>query len=177
MNRKRLALALAAFAPWPALAEPPAPPQGDPVVLGAPAATGPRTLADVARGRKLNREGPGTGTFSVAASTAPSAGPASSLGAEALVASQAAEAKAAQARMDRALRSGQAADHDVRGRSSSARNKARAEWDAAAENCRKTPGCRPTARSDGAATGLKTDAELTYDLSRRLGLSGARKPD
>lgn len=57
----------------PAFAEPPASPQPAPVVLGAsPAAVAgaPKTLADIARERKLNRTGAPQGSFSATESTA-----------------------------------------------------------------------------------------------------------
>jgi hypothetical protein len=76
-------------------------------------------------------------------------------------------AAAAQRRMDRAVQRGL----DVPERtSSSRRDKARREWDEAAEACRRTPGCVPQYRDDarfGEAKPLKTDEELIEDVRKR----------
>src|SRR5512138_1314718 len=73
----------------------------------------------------------------------------------------------AQRRMDRAVRRGL----DVPERTStSRRDRARAEWDDAAEACRRTPGCVPQYRDDatyGANKPLKTDQELIEDVRTR----------
>ncbi len=52
------------------------------------------------------------------------------------------------------------------------RDRARNEWDQAAENCRKTPGCKPEFRDDGTSIKvLKTDDELLNEKARKEGLS------
>lgn len=81
-----------------------------------------------------------------------------------------AEAKAAaeaQRRMDRAVERGLSVPERTR---SAARDNARREWDAAAEACRRTPGCVPRYRDDpsfGAEKPLKTDGELIDDIRKR----------
>jgi hypothetical protein len=66
-------LAIVVLAQLVAAAPAPSQPAAAPVVLGGgsavPASGAPRTLADVARERKLNREGASSGSFSVATST------------------------------------------------------------------------------------------------------------
>ena len=78
--------------------------------------------------------------------------------------------------MDRAVAEGRSVDENV-GASTSARTAARSEWDAAAESCRKPPGCIPSYRSNGATKALKTDQELLEDLARKSSMSGAPRPD
>lgn len=76
-------------------------------------------------------------------------------------------AKAAQKRMDRAVERGLAVPERTR---SASRDKARREWDAAAEACRATPGCAPVYRDDvrwGDDKPLKTDAELIDEIRKR----------
>ncbi len=73
----------------------------------------------------------------------------------------------AQRRMDRAVAKGLAVPERTR---SSSRDRARQEWDDAAEACRKTPGCIPQYRDDpryGENKPLKTDRELTEDIRKR----------
>ena len=80
---------------------------------------------------------------------------------------EAAAAKAAQRRMDRAVERGLAVPERTR---SSSRDRARQEWDEAAEACRTTPGCVPAFRDDprfGEAKPLKTDQELIDDIRKR----------
>lgn len=80
---------------------------------------------------------------------------------------EAKRAAAAQKRMDRAVERGLAVPERTSG---SRRDNARREWDDAAEECRKTPGCIPKYR-DGASFGgnkpLKTDQELIDDIRKR----------
>ena len=76
-------------------------------------------------------------------------------------------AEAAQRRMDRAVERGLEVPERTR---SPRRDKARTEWDAAAEACRKTPGCVPVYRDDprwGDKKPLRTDAELIEEIRKR----------
>ena len=78
-----------------------------------------------------------------------------------------AAARAAQRRMDRAVERGLEVPERTR---SPRRDKARKEWDDAAESCRQTPGCVPVYRDDprwGDKKPLKTDAELIEEIRRR----------
>lgn len=78
-----------------------------------------------------------------------------------------AEAAQAQRRMDRAVSKGLAVPERTR---SSSRDRARREWDDAADACRKTPGCKPQYRDDasyGENKPLKTDQELIQDIRKR----------
>jgi hypothetical protein len=78
-----------------------------------------------------------------------------------------AEAAQAQRRMDRAVAKGLAVPERTR---SSSRDRARREWDEAADACRKTPGCNPQYRDDatyGENKPLKTDQELIEDVRKR----------
>jgi hypothetical protein len=92
------------------------------------------------------------------------AGAAPGAGEEKSAASAAAQA---QKRMDRAVERGLATPD----RSSTARrDRARREWDDAAEACRRTPGCVPLYRDDpryGDDKPLKTDQELIDDVRKR----------
>jgi hypothetical protein len=77
------------------------------------------------------------------------------------------DAAAAQRRMDRAVERGLDVPERTR---SSRREKARREWDDAAEACRRTPGCVPVFRDDarfGENKPLKTDQELIEDIRKR----------
>lgn len=81
-----------------------------------------------------------------------------------------ASAAQAQRRMDKAVARGLAVPERTR---SANRDRARREWDEAAEACRKTPGCTPQYRDDpsyGANKPLKTDRELIEDI-RKTGFS------
>lgn len=76
-------------------------------------------------------------------------------------------ASAAQRRMDRAVERGLAVPERA---STTRRDRARREWDEAAEACRTTPGCTPHYRDDpryGADKPLKTDRELIEDVRKR----------
>ncbi len=78
-----------------------------------------------------------------------------------------ADAVKAQKRMDKAVEKGLAVPERGRGAS---RDKARREWDEAAEACRTTPGCTPQYRDDASYGGnkpLKTDKELIDDIRKR----------
>ncbi len=82
-------------------------------------------------------------------------------------AGDAAEAAQAQRRMDKAVARGLAVPERTR---SSSRDRARREWDEAAEACRKAPGCIPQYRDDatyGENKPLKTDQELIEDVRKR----------
>ncbi|MBK9091029.1 MAG: hypothetical protein IPL90_19125 [Holophagales bacterium] len=77
------------------------------------------------------------------------------------------EAARAQRRMDKAVAKGLAVPERTR---SSSRDRARREWDEAADACRKTPGCTPQYRDDASYGGnkpLKTDQELIEDVRKR----------
>ena len=76
-------------------------------------------------------------------------------------------ARKAQKRMDRAVERGLEVPERTR---SPRRDKARKEWDDAAESCRQTPGCVPVYRDDprwGDKKPLRTDAELIEEIRRR----------
>lgn len=185
MKRTAFSSALAAVLAYPAFAvEPPTGPthpapvaQAAPVVLGPAALPGaPKTLADFARERKLNRTGSATGSFSSTESTAAQAVPDTSKAMQGLITGQAAAAQAAQERMNRATTDGVWTDKNIH-YNTAIRNNASNEWDAAAENCRKTSGCTPIYRSDGARKVLKSDEERLFDYSQKLGVSGAKRPD
>lgn len=78
-----------------------------------------------------------------------------------------ADAAAAQRRMDRAVERGLAVPERT---STSRRDRARREWDEAAEACRRTPGCVPHWRDDaryGEDKPLKTDQELIEEVRKR----------
>jgi hypothetical protein len=78
-----------------------------------------------------------------------------------------AAAAQAQKRMDRAVQKGLDVPECT---STSRRDKARREWDEAAEACRRTPGCVPQYRDDaryGENKPLKTDQELIEDIRKR----------
>ena len=78
-----------------------------------------------------------------------------------------AEATRAQHRMDKAVAKGLAVPERGRGPS---RDKARREWDEAADACRRTPGCTPKYRDDASYGGnkpLKTDKEIIDDIRSR----------
>jgi hypothetical protein len=78
-----------------------------------------------------------------------------------------AEAAQAQRRMDKAVARGLSVPERTR---SATRDRARREWDDAAEACRKTPGCNPQYRDDASYGGnkpLKTDQELIEDVRKR----------
>lgn len=78
-----------------------------------------------------------------------------------------AAARSAQRRMDRAVERGLEVPERTR---SPRRDKARTEWDDAAEACRKTPGCVPVYRDDprwGDKKPLRTDAELIEEIRKR----------
>ncbi len=78
-----------------------------------------------------------------------------------------AAARKAQKRMDRAVERGLEVPERTR---SPRRDKARKEWDDAAESCRQTPGCVPVYRDDprwGDKKPLRTDAELIEEIRRR----------
>lgn len=73
----------------------------------------------------------------------------------------------AQRRMDRAVQKGLEVPERT---STSRRDRARREWDEAAEACRRTPGCVPQYRDDaryGENKPLKTDQELIDDIRKR----------
>ena len=77
--------------------------------------------------------------------------------------------------MDKAVRAGLKLDQNPR-KNGSRRDAARSEWDAAHEECRKTPGCVPTARDDGVTKRLKTDEELLDDYARENGMTRGTSP-
>ena len=119
-------------------------PTPKPVLRFAPANTG---LSGAAAGRKLNR----SVRFDDVAQgdpMAPLAGPTDSDRALADLATQQDRAtRQAQAQMDLMVKEGRKLDRP--GVKESCKETARSEWDTAAEACRKTPGCVPTARGEG----------------------------
>ena len=82
-------------------------------------------------------------------------------------ADEAAASASAQRRMDRAVERGLAVPERC---STARRDRARREWDDAAEACRRTPGCVPRYRDDpswGANKPLRTDQELIEEIRKR----------
>ena len=80
---------------------------------------------------------------------------------------EAAASASAQRRMDRAVERGLAVPERC---STARRDRARREWDDAAEACRRTPGCVPRYRDDpswGANKPLRTDQELIEEIRKR----------
>ena len=154
--------------------------------FGAPRATPsleppPRSLAEAARRPKekarLTITGLPAATPAAAAAATGGDSGGGAAGNESAGPSTGGDARAAQARMDRAVERGLRYPNNVR-TSGSARDAARREWDAAADECRRTPGCAPVYR-DGpgfAEKPLKTDDELIEDKKRQLGLSGEAPP-
>ena len=70
------------------------------------------------------------------------------------------DAADAQARMDAAARDGYWTAGNIR-YNTHLLSEARGEWDAAEENCRRTPGCRPVMKPDGILpTGAETRKKL-----------------
>jgi hypothetical protein len=115
-----------------------------------------RTLADVARERKLGKRPASGGTLSVAgiSGAPPLAGGSSDKA-----------ATDADARLARAIRDGAWVDQNIHYHEG-IKEGARREWDAAAENCRKTPGCTPIYRENvefGGVKPLRTGDEVLRD--------------
>ena len=126
-----------------------------------------RTLADVARERKLGKKGVQGGTLSVAGSSTPGASTAVQIG---NIETQINDTKAvteATKRMTRAIEHGSWVDRNIH-YNENIRQDARSEWDAAAESCRRTPGCIPTYR-DGVI--FDTKPLMTGDEILRAGTS------
>ncbi len=173
-----LAQAATPAAPAPTPTPAPAPTARPAATLGrAPVAARPKTLSEHAAEMKTKGQSPRAVSFDdVKTGTSvppPDAGDeAAEAGGKAGAASggKGAEAKAAsdaQKRMDRAVEKGLAVPERT---SSSRRAGARREWDAAAEACRRTPGCVPRYRDDptfGENKPLKTDDELIDDVRKR----------
>ena len=126
-----------------------------------------RTLADVARGRKLGKKGVQGGTLSVAGAPVSSA-PALASGSVNRAAAD------ADARLARAMRDGAWIDKNIH-YNEGIRQNARREWDAAAENCRATPGCTPVYRENVAPDKLMTGNEAARALQKKSG-PGADTP-
>jgi hypothetical protein len=128
----------------------------------------PRSLADLARERRASGVKPHGGTLSVTGGSGASASGSTAAGPGDRDSDP---SRSAQERMDRAMRDGASADHR---RSESARADARAEWDAAAESCRQTPGCKPGYRDDTRIEGHKpvqTNEEAIREVARKHHLS------
>jgi hypothetical protein len=174
-----LMLAQAAPLPSPAPAPEPSPvPTPRPAALGrAPVVARPKTLSDHAAEMKAKGESPrpvsfddvrkGTPVPAAGEDEAPDAGGKARGGTAPAKDGDGKAVAAAQKRMDRAVESGLSLPDTAR---SSAREKARREWDAAADACRRTPGCVPRYRDDpgfGEHKPLKTDEELIDDVRKR----------
>jgi hypothetical protein len=124
-----------------------------------------RTLADVAAERTLGKKGVVGGTLSVAGATGmPSLAPRA----------DGKRATEADARLTRAIRDGSWVDKNIH-HNERIREDARREWDAAAENCRQTPGCTPVYRENVAPGALMTGKEAARALQKKLG-PGADTP-
>jgi hypothetical protein len=127
-------------------------PSSAPVVAAATGQT--RTLADVARERKLGKKGVVGGTLSVAGAP----------GMPSLVPhADGKRATEADARLARAISDGSWVDKNIH-HNEDIRQDARREWDAAAENCRSTPGCTPVYRENVAPDKLMTGNEAARAL-------------
>ncbi len=115
-----------------------------PILKSAPVNSG---LSGAAAGRKLNR----SVRFNDVAQgdpVVPPAGPTGSDRAMAdLMTQQDRATRQAQGQMDLMVKEGRKLDRP--GVKESCKDTARNEWDTAAEACRKTPGCVPTARGEG----------------------------
>jgi hypothetical protein len=97
----------------------------------------------------------------------------------ALVAQQAKEARAAQERMDKAVTDGQWTDRNIH-MNEGIKAAARSEWDTAAENCRRTPGCNPVIRNNTTVDGhkpLRTDREIIKEIAKSGGITDADDRD
>ena len=127
-----------------------------------------RTLADVARERKLGKKGVKGGTLSVAGTS----------GAPLLAGVSSDKAATdADARLAKAIRDGAWVDRNIH-YNEDIKADARREWDAAAENCRKTPGCTPTYR-DGVefrTKPLRTGDEIMRDEVKKNGSRDSVEP-
>lgn len=104
-----------------------------------------RTLADVVRERKLGKKGVQGGTLSVAGAPVPQGGPPAAVKSGATETEK--EAHEADARLAKAITDGAWVDRNIH-YNEQIRRDARREWDDAAENCRKTPGCVPVYRDN-----------------------------
>ncbi len=168
-------LLLLAQAPAPTPAPSPSPTARPAPLLGrsGPAAR-PKTLSDHAAEMKAKGTPASRVSFddvpsveAVPADEEPEATPGARTAASAPGKPDEAAARAAQKRMDRAVERGLAVpDRTLSPR----RDKARKEWDDAAESCRQTPGCVPVYRDDprwGDKKPLRTDAELIEEIRRR----------
>ena len=124
-----------------------------------------RTLADVARERKLGIKGVQGGTLSVAGAPGMPSLPPRSDGKR---------ATEADARLARAIRDGEWVDKNIH-HNEDIRQNARREWDAAAENCRATPDCTPIYRENVAPDKLMTGNEAARALQKKSG-PGADTP-
>ena len=99
-----------------------------------------RTLADVARERKLGKRPAGDGTLSVSGSSTGTT--AAALSNIKVQIKDTEAASAAEQRMARALHDASWVNKNIHYNWDIIQG-AQSEWDAAAENCRKTPGCTP----------------------------------
>lgn len=117
-----------------------------------------RTLADVARERRLGQKGVTGGTLSVTGAA----------GSPAAVSGEAAKPTSdAEARLARAIERGTWVDQNIH-YNEAIREQARREWDSAAENCRKAPRCVPVYRDSvkvGGVKPLRTGDEAQKDRS------------
>lgn len=116
-----------------------------PAPARASQATGARTLADVARERKLGVKGVQGGTLSVAGASTSDRDVAAKLDNVKVQISDTKAAIEAVERMTRALDNASWVNQNIH-YNWSIIQAAQSEWDAAAENCRKTPGCTPVYR-------------------------------
>jgi hypothetical protein len=145
-------------APTPATAQPPPAPALGTVSTAVSAK--PKTLSDIALERKLGKRGVQGGTLSVAGA---SGMPRLTSGASDK------EATEADARLAHAIRDGAWVDQNIY-YNEDIKQQARDEWAAAAENCRKTPGCIPVYRENVTLRGVKplrTGDEIIQDLKTK----------
>lgn len=138
------AVSLALLLAFPLEAQQAPAPTPKPVLKSAAPNSG---LAGAAAGRKLNRNVKFDDVAEGEPVTAPAASASPDKAFADLMTQQDRAARQAQAQMDLSAKEGRKLDRP--GVLESCKESARSQWDAAAEACRKTPGCVPTARGEG----------------------------
>jgi hypothetical protein len=105
----------------------------------------PRTLADIAAERKLGKKPGSSGTLSVAGASTSGSDTTTAISNLKVQTDDVKKATAAQERMTRALDNASWVNQNIHYNYGIIQG-AKSEWDAAAENCRTTPGCTPIYR-------------------------------
>ena len=134
-----------------------------------------RTLADVARERKLGKKGVQGGTLSVAGAPVSQT---SGVAAKPTTGEIDKDARAADARLAKAITNGAWVDRNIH-YNDDIKQDARNEWDAAAEACRKTPDCKPVYRDSvqlGGHKPLRTDDENLAVYEKQINNGDAPLP-